>query len=165
MPAAINSIFAFGSVLWLTWWVLVCTMCFVLYRTVRLPVLPWIALYYAVGFIAVPVMQYYGHRIAQSGQFPEMAPGGRLSDAFLHSPLALATLVATALDYAGALLVLVLAFSEAAVLVERVYPDVRSRLLRALTVIHSHTRTIGVVAIIFTALMPVPAMFYFYTHR
>ncbi len=161
----IYSIFAFGSVLWLAWWTLVCATCFVLYRAVRLQVLPWIGLYYAVGIIAIPLMQYYGHRIAQSGQGPEMTPGGRLPDAFLHSPLALAASVATALDYAGDLLVLILAFSEAAVLVERVYPEVRSRLLRGLALIHSHTRTIGIVAIVVTALMPVPAMLYFYTHR
>jgi hypothetical protein len=140
-------------------------MCFVLYRAVRLPVLPWIGLYYAVAIIAIPVMQYYGHRIAQSGHGPEVMSSGRFSDAFLHSPLALATFVAMALDYTGELLVLILAFSEAAVLVERVYPEVRSRLLRGLTLIHSHTRTVGIVSITVTALMPVPAMLYFYTHR
>jgi uncharacterized protein with PQ loop repeat len=161
----IYSIFAFGSALWLAWWILVCAMCFVLYRAVRLPVLPWIGFYYAVGIIAIPVMQYYGHRIAQSGQGPEVTSSGRLPDAFLHSPLALATSGATALDYAGDLLVLMLAFSEAAVLVGRVYPEVSSRLLRGLTGIHLHIRTIGLVAIILTALMPVPAMLYFYTHR
>lgn len=159
------SIFAFGSVLWLAWWLLVGAMCFVLYRAVRLPVLPWIGLYYAVSIIAIPVMQYYGHRIAQNGHGPETAPGGQLTAAFLHSPLVLSMSVATALDYAGDLLVLSLAFSEAAVLVRRVYPEVRSRLLRGLALIHSHTRTVGIVAIVVTALMPVPAMLYFYTHR
>jgi hypothetical protein len=154
------ALITFSSVVWLVWWLLIFTMCFTLYRAVRLPALWWIGLYYAVGIVAVPLMQYYGHRIAQSGYVPEVT-----SSEFIRSPAALAVSIATTLDYAGNLLAIILAFSEAAVLVRRVYPDVQSRVLRVLSVAHAHTRAVGIAAIVFTALLPVPAMIYFYTHR
>ena len=160
----IYSIVTLSSVLWLLWWLLIFAMCLTLYRAVPLPTLRWIAVYYAVGIVAVPVMQYFGHRIALSGHVPEATSNGGLPDSFLHSPLALTACVATTLDYAGDLLILILAFSEAAVLVRRVYPEIHSRLLQCLILAHAHTRTIGIVAVILAALLPVPAMLYFYTH-
>ena len=160
----IYSLVTFSSVLWLAWWLLIFGMCLTLYRAVRLPALLWIGLYYAVSIVAVLAMQYYGHRIAQSGRVPNMPASGGLPRDFSPSPLALATAVATTLDYAGDLLVVILAFSEAAVLVRRVYPDVNSKLLGALALAHSHTRAIGIAAIVVTVLLPMPAIMYFYTH-
>jgi hypothetical protein len=34
--------------------------------------LPWIALYYAVTIVAMPLMQYYGHRSATNLHVPEL---------------------------------------------------------------------------------------------
>jgi hypothetical protein len=160
----IYAIFTFNSVLWLIWWLLIVSMCFTVYRAIRLPALLWIGVYYAVSIVAVPVMQYYGHRIEQSGHLPALTSSGRFPSNFVHSPLALATLAAATLDYAGDILVLILAFSEAAVLLRRVYPDVRSTLLRVLAAAHVHIRALGIAAIVVTALLPVPMMAYFYTH-
>lgn len=83
----IYSFVTFSSVLWLIWWVLIFAMCWTLYRTIRLPALRWIGLYYAVGIVAVPLMQYYGYRIAPSGHVPAMTSSGRLPPGFAHSSL------------------------------------------------------------------------------
>ncbi|MEO6971679.1 MAG: hypothetical protein ABI217_12395 [Chthoniobacterales bacterium] len=155
----ITTFLIFNSILWVSWWLLACAFCFALYRAIRLQSLPWIGLYYAVGIVAVPLMQYYGHRISISLHLPDMKP----SD--FPPRMMLGTFIATTLDYGGDLLVLILALSEGAVLVGRVYPEARSRLLQALVALHRHTRMIGIVAILLTALLPVPAMIYFYAYR
>jgi hypothetical protein len=109
-------------------------------------------------------MQYYGHQIVAAGHSaPNMSSSASARQAFFASPLALVTSLATIFDYGGDLLMITLAFAEAAVLVTKVYPDAQSRLLQALTVVHLHTRAVGVAAVVLTALLPVPAMIYFYT--
>ena len=155
----ITTFLIFNSILWVSWWLLACAFCFALYRAIRLQSLPWIGLYYAVGIVAVPLMEYYGHRAFNSSQLPDLKP----SD--FPPPMLLGAFIATTLDYGGDLLVLILALSEGAVLVRRVYPETRSRLLQALVALHRHTRTVGIVAVLLTALLPAPAMIFFYTHR
>ena len=154
----ITTFLIFNSLLWLGWWLLACTFCFTLYRAVRLPALPWIGLYYAVGIVTVPLMEYYGDRIGTSLRLHDVKPSA-------VPGISLGTFIATTLDYGGDLLVLILALSEGAVLVGRAHPEVHSRLLQALVALRRHTRVIGMVAIFLTALLPVPAMIYFYTHR
>jgi hypothetical protein len=155
----ITTFLIFNSILWVSWWLLACAFCFALYRSIRLRVLPWIGLYYAVGIVAVPLMEYYGHRAGSSLRLSGMRP----SD--LPPSMLLGTFIATTLDYGGDLLVLILALSEGAVLVRRLYPEASSRLVQALVALHRHARTIGIVAILLTALLPVPAMVYFYAYR
>jgi hypothetical protein len=154
----IKTFLIFDGVLWLSWWLLACAFCFTLYRAVRLPALPWIGLYYAIGIVAVPLMEYYGDRIGSSLHLHDVRPED------FPAGLSLGTLIATTLDYGGDLLVLILVLSEGAVLVGRVHPDAHSKLLQVFVALHQHTRTIGTVAILLTAFLPVPAMIYFYTH-
>ena len=159
----IYSIVTFGFAMWLAWWLLVFTLWVALYRALQLPALGWIGVYYAIWIVAFVIREYYGYRISESGYGPEHSSAGRLAADYIRSPFSIATCIQATLEYAGDLLVLVLAFSEAAVLVRRVHPDVRSWVLQTLTAAHRRTRVLGIAAIIVTALLPVPWLIYFYT--
>lgn len=99
----------------LAWFALVVWLCVVLYRTLRLPALPWIACRYFLAFFAWLATSYLFRRIFPPGTF---APRLRFN------PDGWIVLWQTSIDAITDLLVATLAFSEVAFLVSRAFPDI-----------------------------------------
>jgi hypothetical protein len=130
-------------------------VCIVVFQAVRLVALPWLAAQYAIAWVAGMVSSIYFRRI-----LPPHIADGQLP------PLPLAALGLTAGFAAdlSVLLAILLFLSEAAVLICRAYPDVRSRFLAFFVQLHGYVRPIGIVAILLALLEPVLPVAYYYSH-
>jgi hypothetical protein len=139
----------------LVWFALVVWLCIVLYRSLRLPALPWIASRYLLAFFAWGATSYLFHRTFPPGTFSphqHFTPDGWI------------VLWETCIDGIADLLVAVLAFSEVAFLVSRAFPDVHSRLLTFLLGARRHVGTIGLAACLLTVSLPLGALVFLWLH-
>jgi hypothetical protein len=139
----------------LAWYILLAWLCIVVYRSLRLPALPWIASRYVLAFFAWLATGYLYRRLWPSG----VTPIGRPLTPDEWLPL-WEMVVAVLCD----LLVAVLAFSEVAFLISRAFPDVRSRLLTFLLRARHRTRAIGISACILTVISPLIYLIVYFIH-
>jgi hypothetical protein len=80
------------------------------------------------------------------------------------APLSTLGLAAGFIADLSVLLAVLLILSEAAVLICRAYPDIRSRLLSFFVRVHSCVRSIGSASIVLALLKPLLPMAYYYSH-
>lgn len=139
----------------LIWYVLVIWLCIVLYRSLQLPTLPWIAARYVLAFIATPTTDYLGKKIL---------PYGTSATLLHYSPIGYFLLADSIIEALCDLSVAVLAFSEVASLISRAHPHVRSRLLDFLLVAHRHFRLVGAIAVLLTVIYPLCASLFLWIH-
>ena len=150
--------YAFAS---LAWFVLVVWLCLFLYRSLRLPALPWIACRYALAFVAWIFTGYAFRRIFPAGT---SAIRPMRVEEWSLPPGAWIALTETLIEAVVDLLVAVLAFSEVAFLVSRAFPDIHSRLLTFLLAARGRVRTIGLTACLLTASVPIAALLFLWLH-
>ena len=131
------------------------TLCILVYRAVRLATLPWLAAQYGIAWLAGIASTIYFRRILP----PHMAEGH-----LPPPPLAALGMTAGFAADLSVLLAILLLLSEAAVLISRAYPDVRSRLLALFVQLHGYVRPIGIAAILLAVLEPALPMAYYYSH-
>jgi hypothetical protein len=139
----------------LAWLALVVCLCVLLYRSLRLPALPWIACRYVLSLFAWIANAYLFRRIFPAGSFAPLqhfAPDGWI------------VFWQMGIDAISDLLVAVLGFSEVAFLVSRAFPDVHSRLLTFLLAARRHIGAIGLAACLLTVCVPIGAFLFLWLH-
>ncbi|HEY2710878.1 MAG TPA: hypothetical protein VGI60_00045 [Chthoniobacterales bacterium] len=139
----------------LAWFALIVWLCLLLYRSLRLPALPWIAFRYFLAFFAWLANSYIFHRIFPSGTFipsDRFAPDGWI------------LFWEMGIDAISDLLVAVLAFSEVAFLISRAFPEVQSRLLVFLLAARRRVGAIGLAACLLTFCVPIGSLLFLWLH-
>jgi hypothetical protein len=138
----------------LAFWLVLAAGCFLLYRTFRLPVLPWVASYIVLAFLTAQVPAFYISRLTQSY-------GSQIDP---RSGVTLAAMAASVIQDAGALLAAILLLAEVVVLATRSHPSGVPRGLHVLARAHAHTWSLGIVLIVLALVYPLPAIIYYYAH-
>ena len=136
---------------------LIVACCAILYRVLRLAALPWIAAWYALGLVTDSATAYFFRQILPSGWKP-----GTFEP--LPAPLPALGMVADLAAQLSTLLIVLLIFAEAAFVLQRLAPNLRSELFRILAGMHRYVRPLGIAALFLTGLAPVAPMVYYYTH-
>jgi hypothetical protein len=138
--------FCYVWVLQLLWPVLLFWLGFAVYRSLRLPSLPWLAAFYGFRLIVSPAVAVFlrrSDRLSVDPFFPFADPS--------TSYLVLAIVSISALIH---LLVVLLISSDVAFLISKGYPNIQSRLLRFFLQTRRHVTSLGAALIILTALAP-----------
>jgi len=134
-------------------WLALAAGCFLLYRTFRLPVLPWVATYVVLAFLTSNLRYLCFSRVVDVSQHVDP-----------HSTVAVAAAVSVIIEDCGVLLVVILLVAEVAVLAMRATGIDRAPGLHLLAGIHAHTRALGITLVLLALVSPLPAIIYYYTH-
>jgi hypothetical protein len=129
------------------WFLLVVSVCVVVYRATRLRSLPWIAAHYLIAAIAFFPSVY----LARHTTFPQAQeithPLPLTPENLLHAGW-------MCIDSLSSLLLAIIAFSEVAFLILKSFPETRSLLLELLLKAHQRLRIFGTALIVLTILEP-----------
>jgi hypothetical protein len=134
--------------------------CFAFYRWLRLKALPWVGAWYVVGYVAEIAVGYIYRRCT---------PTHWRVESHTPPPSDIAAL-STAVNFTAeisALLAVLLIFSEAAFIMQRLFPDRRPVALRVLCRIHNHVVALGIASVALVAAEPLFPLVYCYAraHR
>jgi hypothetical protein len=143
-----------GSALQAVWLALLIYGGFALYRTLRLPSLPWLGAHYGFKLIIFPAVSAF-LRDAESAPF---------------SPLAFVTASYQASVYicVGSLtnlLAVVIAFSDVAFLISKAYPNMQSRVLSFFLGVRRHVTSLGIILMALTVLNPILMILFHFSER
>jgi hypothetical protein len=139
----------------LAFWLVLAAGCFLLYRTFRLRVLPWVASYIVLASLTAAVPPFYFRGLTPPPDW----------QADPHSGIFFASVASSIIQHAGALIVASLLLAEVVVLAQRSHPSGLPRALQVLARTHAYTRSLGIVLIVLALLYPLPAMIYHYYAR
>jgi hypothetical protein len=136
-------------------WGLVLGVCFVLYRRLSLPALPWLAGHYAITAVWSPFGRYIGKHVPDYvNSFQNV--GGSTLMLIVGGTL----LLAETCSFIIALLIL----SELAYFVSSHHPEIQSKLLSTVSSVHSYIPWLGVALICITLIQPISVLLV-WSHR
>jgi hypothetical protein len=139
----------------LAFWLVLAAGCFLLYRTFRLRVLPWVASYVVLAYLTAQVPTFFFSRLTQSD-------GSQVDP---HSGVVFAAMASSVIQNAGVLVAAILLLAEVVVLATRSQPCGIPRGLHVLARAHAHTRSLGIVLIVLALVYPLPAIIHYcYAH-
>lgn len=134
--------------------------CFAFYRWLRLKALPWVGAWYAVGYVADIAFAYTYRRCVPTVWRPESHTPPPSDIAALSMTINFAAEI-------SALLAVLLIFSEAAFIMQRLYPDCGPAALRVLCRAYNHVVALGIASVALVVAEPLFPLVYCYVraHR
>jgi hypothetical protein len=136
---------------------IIAALCFAFWRWLKLRALLWVGTWYIGGFVAGIIGAHFYLQCVS----PVWRP-----DSHTRPPPATSGLI-TAMNLAAeisALLAVLLIFSEAAVIMRRLYPDIQPVALRFLVRSYSHVFALGVACVFLGVAGPLLPLLYCYGH-